>query len=125
MYDVVFSSGKTKHKITCTQNHRWILKDGTITTNLNIGDSIYLTQDSTHYEPQNIDEKKYFCYGAILADGSDIKIKDTPYAVQIRLCGERKNKYSEIFKEVGYIETTSYGDDKVFVVIKNFQNKNF
>ena len=125
MYDVMFVSGKTKHKITCTQNHRWILKDGTITTNLNIGDSIYLTQDSTHYEPQNIDEKKYFCYGAILADGSDIKIKDTSYAVQIRLCGERKNKYSEIFKEVGYIETTSYGDDKVFCSNKEFSKQKF
>ena len=26
MYDVMFVSGKTKHKVTCTQNHRWILR---------------------------------------------------------------------------------------------------
>lgn len=125
MYDVTFSSGRTIHKITCTKNHRWILKDGSVTTNLNIGDSIYLTQDTTHYEPKSFAEKKYFCYGAILADGSDVKTNGVQYAVRIRLCGERKNKYRNLFKETGYTETTSYGDDKEFFSNKEFSKQKF
>ena len=47
MYDVTFTTSQREKKVTCTLNHRWFLKDGTVTTNLSVGDVLMPLKDIT------------------------------------------------------------------------------
>lgn len=43
LYSVTLQNGKMRKIVLCTKNHRWMLDDGSITTNLSIGDKIFKT----------------------------------------------------------------------------------
>ena len=43
LYSVTLQNGKMRKTVLCTKNHRWMLDDGSITTNLSIGDKIFKT----------------------------------------------------------------------------------
>ena len=43
LYSVTLQNGKMRKTVSCTKNHRWVLDDGSITTNLSIGDKIFKT----------------------------------------------------------------------------------
>lgn len=94
-----------------TANHRWILKDGTETTELKIGDRLYKapvqirTQDEFSFEDATDKEKYYWCLGFVLADGTEAcrwshgkKIEDIKF-VRLRLCGD-KIKYESRFEQL-------------------------
>ena len=54
MYDVTFrTDGQTK-TITCTRNHRWILKDGTVTTSLQEGNILAALPASHQWKVEEI-----------------------------------------------------------------------
>ena len=88
-----------------TANHRWILADGSETTQLKIGDKLY--KAPTHIRNFNWDEatekeKYYWCLGFVLADGTEAyrwshgkKCGDIKF-VRMRLCGN-KIKYEPRF----------------------------
>ena len=88
-----------------TSNHRWILADGSETTQLKIGDKLY--KAPTHIRNFNWDkatekEKYYWCLGFVLADGTETyrwshgkKCEDIKF-VRMRLCGN-KIKYESRF----------------------------
>ena len=88
-----------------TANHRWILADGSETTQLKIGDKLY--KAPTHIRNFNWDkatekEKYYWCLGFVLADGTEAyrwshgkKCEDIKF-VRMRLCGN-KIKYESRF----------------------------
>ena len=88
-----------------TANHRWILADGSETTQLKIGDKLY--KAPTHIRSFNWDkatekEKYYWCLGFVLADGTEAyrwshgkKCEDIKF-VRMRLCGN-KTKYESRF----------------------------
>ena len=38
LHEITFARGRTKTTVRATRNHRWLLKDGSVTTNLQIGD---------------------------------------------------------------------------------------
>lgn len=95
---VKLKSGRTYKEITCSANHRWILKDGTITTNLRVGDQLALLKET---ELPSIDEK-YFCLGFILGDGCDNTSESG--GTHVRLCGD-KIKYMSMFLNSGYKKT--------------------
>ena len=88
-----------------TANHRWILADGSETTQLKIGDKLY--KAPTHIRNFNWDkatekEKYYWCLGFVLADGTEAyrwshgkKCEDIKF-VRMRLCGN-KIKYEPRF----------------------------
>lgn len=111
MNKVTFSTGLMRREVICTPNHRWILSDGLVTTDLKVGDRLSPVVDSTDFNIDTLEEAEAFCIGFIIGDGSDLKSN----AVKIRLCGE-KTKYSYIFKMAGYSEQNSYsvGNDKLF-----------
>ena len=96
MFDVTFKTSQRNKTITCTNNHRWILKDGTVTTNLKIGDTLYPINKFMAQIPHTYDECSAFALGLLIGDGCD----HTPYN-QIRLCGN-KTKYASILKNCGY-----------------------
>ena len=91
-----------------TANHRWILADGSETTQLKIGDKLY--KAPTHIRNFNWDkatekEKYYWCLGFVLADGTEAyrwshgkKCEDIKF-VRMRLCGN-KTKYEYRFADL-------------------------
>ena len=100
LYTVTLQSGRSVKEIRCTRNHRWILKDGSVTENLKIGDSLIALPDvSSRFEIKTVEEAKAFCFGFVLGDGSDIK---NSRGVRVRLCGHKKDNYSSYFEQAGY-----------------------
>ena len=91
-----------------TANHRWILADGSETTQLKIGDKLY--KAPTHIRNFNWDEatekeRYYWCLGFVLADGTEAyrwshgkKCEDIKF-VRMRLCGN-KIKYEPRFADL-------------------------
>lgn len=104
---VTFKKGTPTSKpvdVYCTKNHRWILKDGSETTSLDVGDILYQIPDITNFkwEELTLEEKKLWCRGFAKGDGSMIgKNPSRPTYMIIRLCGN-KIKYAERFKDCGY-----------------------
>ena len=84
-----------------TSNHRWILEDGTETTELKIGDRLckapiqIRTKNDFSFENATDKEKYYWCLGFVLADGTEAcrwshgkKNEDIKF-VRLRLCGDK------------------------------------
>ena len=92
MYKLTFKSSLTRKTVTCTRNHRWVLDDGTVVDNINVGDSLALTPKVKNNESIN---DNLWCIGFVLGDGCDIKLwsKDKSHvtngAMKIRLCGDK------------------------------------
>lgn len=100
MYDVTLKTPKTTKIITCTKDHRWILKDGSVTTNLKVGDKIYPIQNTAkEYTPCTIEEVRAFCLGFIIGDGCDYSNGEN--GIGVRLCND-KNEYLEYFIKAGF-----------------------
>jgi hypothetical protein len=87
-----------------TGNHRWLLADGTITTNLKIGDKILKAPNIRNFDFKSASEKEqyYWCLGFVLGDGTEayrwshgVKNEDIKF-VRLRLCGD-KIKYEPRF----------------------------
>ena len=88
-------TGFTK-TVRVTPNHRWVLKDGSVTTSLKEGDVLTLTKNHTSYEITNKDDAKAWCYGFIVGDGVD----NRGYT-HVRLCG-KKAQYKDYFTLAGF-----------------------
>lgn len=96
MYDITLKNNKMEQHVKATENHRWILNDGTVTTSLKIGDKLYGVTNNTDYNLDSDEKKKMFCIGFLLGDGCD-----HGKHVQVRLCGE-KTQHSDIFEQDGW-----------------------
>lgn len=120
MYDITFKTPKTKKTITCTDNHRWILKDGSVTTNLKVGDELYLLSDSrADIDQGSLEECIAFAFGFIIGDGCDIS---NSIGVKARLCGD-KTKYKDIFTKAGYQICAVNNSDDINVYNKKEYSK--
>ena len=125
VFDLTFKRFKTIHHIKATNNHRWLLKDGTWTDNIKVGD--YLAHapniyENFDYESLSLEDKKYWCYGFVMGDGTVrykyskkkkeyVKASDS----KLRLCGN-KIKYKERFSECGFtISTQNFKNNDVYI----------
>ena len=102
-------SGSTPHVVEATANHRWILKDGTETTNLKIGDIIYKPENTFgefNYDKATPQEKLYWCYGMVYGDGTKVKSNGEYKYSLIRLCGGDK-QFAGRFEEMNFKTSTS------------------
>lgn len=91
-----------------TPNHRWILKDGSETTELKVGQQIYKAPvfvRKFNFDSATESEKYYWCLGFVLADGTEayrwshgIKNENIKF-VRLRLCGD-KIKYENRFSSI-------------------------
>lgn len=106
MQRVTLKNTEMERTIVCTPNHRWYLRDGSVTTDLKVGDKLYLTEDSTGYSIDSYDDAKAFCTGFVVGNGSDSTRNG------VRLCGD-KIKYRGIFEMAGYRCTSLNGTDDV------------
>ena len=105
---ITFSrAGQTFATERFTANHRWLLADGTITTNLKIGDKILKAPNIREFDFNNAsqEEQYYWCLGFVLGDGTEayrwshgVKKDDIKF-VRLRLCGD-KIKYEPRFKNL-------------------------
>lgn len=114
MQVVTLTSGRTEKKIKCTNNHRWILKNGKVTTNLKVGDRLYLLPE---IENTPIKDKHAFCLGFVIGDGSDIVTNNKLSGVRVRLCGD-KTKYVSIFEDCGFARGAYQFDNGDIILTK-------
>lgn len=129
MYDLTFTSSQTTKTVTCTRNHRWVLENGTITDNIQVGDSLFLAKEISN---NSIFNRKLWCFGFVLGDGSDFKMysKDkervTNNGMSIRLCG-KKNEFKDLFLKEGWSirQTHSNGDTTLITRGNGSYKQNF
>ena len=101
MNDVTLVNSRTKRVVTCTPNHRWILSDGTVTTELKVGDELIGITEKPMYKPVTRSEKRFFALGFAIGSDSDYSNKTNGQGVRVKLCG-RKKWYSKIFTDCEY-----------------------
>ena len=82
------ASGKEK-SVLVTPNHRWILKDGSETTELKVGDALIKTPNVADFEWESLSRtnKKLWCLGFGFGDGAIIDYNDsqvTNYGVRTK-----------------------------------------
>ena len=106
---VTFRTPTMKQSITCTPDHRWLLKDGTITQDLKVGDHLYIRPDATDYKIKTQRQAEMFCMGMVIADGCDHNINGKN-RVEIVLFGA-KEQYSYAFDLANYCSMT-FGERK-------------
>lgn len=98
MYEVTFKTSQREKTVICTSNHRWILKDGAVTTELKVGDTLLGLTKLSDDISNDFRSSEMFAIGFLIEDGCDHKNTNQH---QIRLCGDKK-KYAEIIKRAGY-----------------------
>jgi len=101
---ITFNRGTSIAEEYFTPDHRWILENGKITTNLKIGDKLLKTQNRKQFifDECSDSEKYYWCLGFVLGDDTEAfrwsygkKVDDIKF-VRLKLCGE-KIKYANRF----------------------------
>lgn len=125
---IVFKrGGKGEKTVRCTSNHRWLLKDGTETTNLKVGDKLILTPDMASFDWDTLtpEQKKLWVYGFCMADGFTTQNSENSWYSTIRLFG-RKIEYAELFEDAGFTVTQpNCLDGALSVYIPRFRKETF
>lgn len=107
MYRVTLRRGNLIKSFNCTRNHRWVLHDGSVTDNLQVGDRLfpldvgsalnYVEKREAHGFPvMTKREADMFCFGFVIGDGCDHGNN-----IQARICGD-KVKYLKPFEIAQY-----------------------
>lgn len=101
---VVMRRGSARVEVKATDNHRWLLRDGTVTENLKVGDQLITPPTpfaDWDYDTAEPDEKLFWAYGFTFGDGTLTKKGGEYRYSMVRLCGD-KVKYLERFTELGF-----------------------
>ena len=122
MYEVTFTTAKMKKTVVCTSNHRWLLQNGEVTTNLKIGDRLLPITDITDkYTIESYHESNMFTLGFLIGDGCD-HIGSNLH--QVRMCGH-KVEYSKYFESAGYKLTAINGTDDIIATKRGYIKQDF
>ena len=104
MQEVTFTRCGISLTKVCTKDHRWILSNGEVTTDIRVGDKIAILPENERHVPSTKRDMEMFALGFVLGDGCD------HYGyLNIRLCG-KKQKYVGAFKSVGYSVAQEFED---------------
>jgi ribonucleoside-triphosphate reductase (formate) len=119
--EVVLKRGRSTTKtIKVTKNHRWLLKDGSITTDLKVGNHLIKTpcMDLTKTGDHNYENHDLmWIYGFLFGDGNN-----TSYGSRIRLCGNKK-QYVEMFKKYFPVTYPKSFNGDALVTLKNVKKQ--
>lgn len=107
MYRVTLRRGNLIKSFNCTRNHRWVLHDGSVTDNLQVGDRLFPLDVGSaldYVEEREADEflgmtkreADMFCFGFVVGDGCDHGNN-----IQARICSD-KVKYLKPFEIAQY-----------------------
>lgn len=121
MFNVTFTTCKREKTVTCTANHRWLLKNGSVTTDLKIGDTLLGIKNAVDINPTEFDECNAFALGLLIGDGCDHASANNH---QIRLCGH-KTKYKNILLNAGYHIDEISGTSDCIAYKKGLKKQNF
>lgn len=120
LQEVTIIKTRSIYKIKTTPNHRWILKDGSKTTQLKVGDMLLSAPpifDEFDYNTAPPSERLYWAYGYVFGDGSVVDKNGKYPRSMVRLCKREKQKYLYRFRELGFPDSTSHslaGDVMVY-----------
>jgi ribonucleoside-diphosphate reductase alpha chain len=106
---ITIGRGGSENTVFATEDHTWILSDGSRTTSLKPNDSLMFGPDISEfdYDDANPMERLYWCYGYVYGDGTKIKDKNGEYKYSmVRLCG-KDTKFSYRFSEMGFDVSTN------------------
>jgi len=99
LFNITFglpSRSNQTFEVQATKNHRWELLDGSVSSNLKIGDKVPFMHKESAYN------KEAFMHGLIYGDGSvNYRYANGDYSHMIRLCG-KKEKYKDLFDKYHY-----------------------
>jgi len=114
---------KAHHYVTATENHRWFLRDESVTEDLKVGDFLMSAPSNTKKDPEGIRHGLIFGDGTAHKRRNDYKkemVSQGRTYASIRLCGDDK-KYLKYFEgyNVSYPEHAN-GDPVVYVGKKAF-----
>ena len=101
MQDVMLQAGRSVKHIFCTANHRWLLNDGSVTTELKEGMTLAMLPELSKYEMESKADYQAWATGFAIGDGLD---KKNDYTT-VRLCGN-KIRYADNFVKAG--DTVTY-----------------
>lgn len=122
MNEVTFTTSKMKKTVVCTNDHRWLLKDGTVTTNLKIGDTLLpVTNTTDRYSIETYHDCDMFTIGFLIGDGCD-HIGSNLH--QIRLCGH-KTEYAKYFEKAGYKITPIKNTKDLIAIKRGYKKQDF
>lgn len=95
--------------VRATRDHRWLLVDGSETTDLVVGDRLMAAPSKFgdfDYDRATPQEREFWCRGFVWGDGS----RYAKEGCGVRLCGA-KGIYAPRFVEAGFsVQLTSYGE---------------
>lgn len=100
---ITFARGRNTQVEYFTPTHTWILRDGTRTQDLQVGDRIVTVPSEFYafrYDDAELDEKYWWAYGLVYGDGALAKSGGS-HTSRVRLCGD-KAKYLPRFQELGF-----------------------
>lgn len=135
--EYIFYNGKKEHtySVKATANHRWILKNGEETTNLQVGDKLIkppvMYSHDLNWEELTYEEQLAWCKGFGIGDGTvEYRDKDKDgkniksNRTRIRLCGEKDLQYLSRFEIEGCnIRNTKFDNGDREVVIYNYRKE--
>lgn len=102
--DITFTRGRTRHVVSATDDHRWVLSNGMVATGIQVGDRLHRPPSLFNnwlYDAADPDEKLYWAYGFIYGNGTLVKKNGEYRSSMVRLCG-KKSQYLERFLELGF-----------------------
>jgi len=100
----VIRRGNSECRVRTTDSHRWIRKDGTVTDDLRVGDTLHqppCPAGGWDYDDAEPDEKLFWAYGFVYGDGTLVKRAGKYTSSMVRLCGD-KSRFLERFEELGF-----------------------
>lgn len=107
--DITFTRCGKEVTVGATQNHRWILKDESVTEDIKVGDELCLLQPMKIDLPiESSEDANWWALGFAIGDGWD----HGEYT-EVRLCG-KKGKYKAIFEKAHYSVKSNAGEDITF-----------
>ena len=124
MFNIVFSFGQNKEKtVICTRDHRWYLKDGTVTTSIEVGDTVLPLAENTisSKDVTSTRDAEMFAFGFTIGDGCD-----HGNFLQVRLCGN-KMQYKHILEKASFkgYEKLEENGDQTFVKKSEISKQSF
>lgn len=119
--EITLVRGGQSKTVYCTGNHRWLLKDGSFTTNLSVGNHLFNMPDFTDYDwdDLSIENKKLWCKGFALGDGT-VRHEKACDITAIRLCGHKIQDFAFRFEDAGYTVTTN--NDVTMVYMRDYSS---
>jgi ribonucleoside-diphosphate reductase alpha chain len=99
-----FKKGRSEKIVRATDNHTWILKNGTRTQSISVGDGLAQVQwfNDFDYWKSTPEERVMWAYGYVFGDGTLVSDENgNKKHSMVRLC-DHDTKYEERFLELGF-----------------------